>query len=776
LWRGLALRYPESVSDQTPTVRSSRPAADHGSVVDATIKAGPGPETTGTPFRLVDAGRFILGQELARGGMGRVLRAFDADLRRTVAVKELLVEDPALLARFEREALITAGLQHPGIVNIIEAGRLPDGTAFYAMKLVTGRPFDHVVAMAGEGFRKRLALLPHAIAVVEALAYAHSKRVIHRDLKPSNVLVGEFGETVVIDWGIAKDLTAAPASTDNASDTVPGGSPPTTNASGGSDGRPTPAPTSRTSDAETIAGQVMGTPGYMPPEQAAGRSVDERADVYALGGLLYYLLAGRPLYEGKSAEAVIGAVLAGPPRPLSSIEPQVPDDLVAIVDKAMARDPANRYPTARELAEDLRRFHTGQLVAVHHYTAWQLARRFVRRHVALLSVIGAAVIALTTVGTVAFVKTLRARRAALEQQALAEQARHVAEDKAAALEAAEGRDALEQGREHSDQGTLFAHVIPATPEQDFAKALDLLTKACDAQSLDGCMALATMYDSGEGCTQDGARALALYQQACNGGLVHACVDVGQDYEQADGVAQDYTQAMALYRQACNAGDAAGCTHLAFLYQNGLGVPKDARRAVDLYQESCNGNDADGCIDLAVLYQTGAGVPEDASKALALYQRACEGGIPDGCTDLGLLYEHGAGVTQDPAKAFALYQRACDEGDPLGCSDLGLLYTSGSAVPQDYAKAADLYERACNAGAVIGCGNLGTLYAEGHGVPKNPTKAATLYATACDQNPPESCAALADLYATGTGVTKDPAQAQTLLAKACTAGDKNACNP
>lgn len=159
----------------------------------------------------VDPQHYVVGNEIAKGGMGRILAARDRRLGRPVAIKELLVTSGDLRARFEREARITAMLQHPSIVNILEAGEWPSGEPFYVMRLVTGESLDRVVGGCPT-LAQRLALLPNVIAVVDALAYAHSMRVIHRDLKPANVLVGEFGETVVIDWGLAKDLTdPAPA-------------------------------------------------------------------------------------------------------------------------------------------------------------------------------------------------------------------------------------------------------------------------------------------------------------------------------------------------------------------------------------------------------------------------------------------------------------------------------------------------------------------------------------------------------------------------------------
>src|SRR5262249_51849862 len=151
----------------------------------------------------VQSEQYEFGLEVSRGGQGRIVRARDKRLDRTVAIKELLAPRGKSLSRFVREALVTARLQHPSIVPIYEAGRFETGEPFYAMKMVEGQNLGQVISRT-RSFSERLALLPHAISACEAMAYAHSKRVIHRDIKPLNILVGEFGETVVIDWGLAK--------------------------------------------------------------------------------------------------------------------------------------------------------------------------------------------------------------------------------------------------------------------------------------------------------------------------------------------------------------------------------------------------------------------------------------------------------------------------------------------------------------------------------------------------------------------------------------------
>jgi len=320
---------------------------------DRTVSETASNETTvsasAATLPIVERSFYVRGKPIASGGMGRIIEARDTRLDRVVAIKELLVAKPQLAVRFEREVLISARLEHPSIVAVYEAGRWPDGEPFYAMKRVVGRALDKVIEKY-ETLADRLALIPNVLAVFDALAYAHGKQIIHRDLKPANVLIGEHGETVVIDWGLAKDLGAADDS----------------------------LPPRNVDAAQTLAGAVLGTPAYMAPEQARGEVVDERADVYALGAMLYFVLAGKAPYAGESAETILAAVVEGGAPPVRGTG--IPDDLATIVETAMARDPAQRYPSARELAEDLRRFQTGQLVGRHDYTQRELFGRWVRKH------------------------------------------------------------------------------------------------------------------------------------------------------------------------------------------------------------------------------------------------------------------------------------------------------------------------------------------------------------------------------------------------------------
>ncbi len=357
------------------------------------------PDTGQTPGDVVDdslsgcdPSRYEDLGEHARGGLGRVVRAHDRKLGRTIAIKELLRESAGREARFLREAKLTARLEHPGIIPVYEAGRWSSGRAFYAMKFVSGRPLRDLIAQA-DSLEERLALVPNVIAVVEAVAYAHSERIVHRDLKPSNVIVGNFGETIVVDWGLAKDLN------EPAEDEL----------------EATPYRHQAT-ERLTVAGDVLGTPAYMPPEQARGELVDERSDIYALGAILYQVVTGRPPLRDSSTERLLALAREGRVPPVRSLAPKASDELVAVVTKAMARDPSERYQTAAALADDLTRLQNGRLVAAHHYGRRDLAWRWLRSHKTVVRVAAVAVAIVALISALSLFRIVAAEARAREQR------------------------------------------------------------------------------------------------------------------------------------------------------------------------------------------------------------------------------------------------------------------------------------------------------------------------------------------------------------------------
>jgi serine/threonine protein kinase len=237
-------------------------------------------------------GRYALGEEIARGGMGAVYRATDTVLDREVAVKvlqEKYAPDSGVARRFATEARITAQLQHPNIPAVHDLGTLPDGRPFLAMKLIKGSTLEVLLKQRSDPGAERGRLLAIFEAVCQAVGYAHAHRVIHRDLKPANVMVGAFGEVQVMDWGLAKvlgDTTPATAEALAAEETQ-----------AWTQVSPTPE-----SGSHTQAGSLIGTPAFIPPEQAGGEieRVNERADVFGLGALLCVILTGKPPYVGET--------------------------------------------------------------------------------------------------------------------------------------------------------------------------------------------------------------------------------------------------------------------------------------------------------------------------------------------------------------------------------------------------------------------------------------------------------------------------------------------
>jgi serine/threonine-protein kinase len=276
-----------------------------------------------------DAGeRYEIHELLGRGGMGAVYRATDRVLRRDVALKVLTteLESGDIARRLEREARVLASLEHPGIVAIHDAGILGDGRPFYTMRLVRGRRLDEQARLEGRGERLR-----RFIAVCDAVSFAHSRGVIHRDLKPANVMVGEFGEVLVLDWGVAKVAAGLLSANEGSS--------------------------SRGTEGDTGDGVAVGTPGFMAPEQSSGaHTIDTRADVFALGALLRDLLGADPS----------------------------PPPLRAIIGRASAASVGERYPTVDALAADVRAWLDGAAVSAYAEPPWERVFRFYRRNSALV--------------------------------------------------------------------------------------------------------------------------------------------------------------------------------------------------------------------------------------------------------------------------------------------------------------------------------------------------------------------------------------------------------
>jgi serine/threonine-protein kinase len=372
----------------------------------------------------------------ARGGLGEVFVAEDTELHREVALKEIQpqrADDPHSRGRFVLEAEITGGLEHPGIVPVYGLGIYPDGRPYYAMRFIRGNSFKEAIesfhgltSWEGQGpgagtapvadapgspgfasfaFRQ---LLSRFIAVCNAVAYAHSRGVLHRDLKPSNIMLGRFGETLIVDWGLAKAGTELASQEEVESEATV---------------EPALRPASGSDAMATQPGAVLGTPAFMSPEQAAGRLEDlgPASDIFSLGSTLYVLLTGRKPFDAADRDALVAQVQQGHFLRPRQIRRDTPPALDAICCKAMALRPTDRYPTALDLAADLEHWLADEPVSAYPEPWTVQAGRWARRHRTALSAAAVFLVSAVVALSASTALIWREQRRTAEQKQLAEQ-------------------------------------------------------------------------------------------------------------------------------------------------------------------------------------------------------------------------------------------------------------------------------------------------------------------------------------------------------------------
>jgi eukaryotic-like serine/threonine-protein kinase len=331
-----------------------------------------------------DGQRFRILRPHAKGGLGAVFVALDNELHREVALKQILekhADDPDSRQRFVAEAEITGGLEHPGVVPVYGLGTDAEGRPYYAMRFIQGESLRDAIArfheddaLNNEPGRRSLELrklLRRFTDVCNAIDYAHSRGVIHRDLKPANIIVGKHGETLVVDWGLAKAVGRADPSV----------------------GEQTLAPSSGGSS-ETLPGSALGTPAYMSPEQARGElnRLGPRSDVYSLGATLYCLLTGKPPFENEDIGVILRAVQEGQFKRPSQHDPALDKALEAVCLKAMAKEPEDRYPTPKALSEDVERWLADEPVTAWREPLSRRAGRWTRRNRTAVTALAASVL------------------------------------------------------------------------------------------------------------------------------------------------------------------------------------------------------------------------------------------------------------------------------------------------------------------------------------------------------------------------------------------------
>jgi formylglycine-generating enzyme required for sulfatase activity/tRNA A-37 threonylcarbamoyl transferase component Bud32 len=421
-----ATRFPTQGSYDTQSGSGGPPRSDVGADARPVVgregrRVGPVSAASGCRFRIL--------RPLARGGLGEVYLAHDEEVGRVVALKEIHdqhADHPESRARFLLEAEVTGSLEHPGIVPIYGLGQYPDGRPYYAMRFIQGDSLKEAIEQfhvadapardPGERALGLSKLLGRFIDVCEAIAFAHSKGVLHRDLKPGNIMLGKYGETLVVDWGLAK-------------------------AAGRSGGAAGPGEElsslgSGSAPSQTQVGSALGTPQFMSPEQADGRIEDlgPATDVYSLGATLYQLLAGQVPFGDRHVSVILDAVKRGIFPSPRRVNPRVPAALEAVCLKAMSLRPDDRYPGPKALAEDVERWLADEPV-----TAWRepwavKARRWVgRRRTAVIAAAASLTVGLMAVGYVAYDDGVR--RAGEAARRLAEARGHVEALAAAEIDA-----------------------------------------------------------------------------------------------------------------------------------------------------------------------------------------------------------------------------------------------------------------------------------------------------------------------------------------------------
>lgn len=368
----------------------------------------------------VSSGRFRVVRPHAKGGLGEVFVARDQELNREVALKEIQdhqADNPDSRARFLLEAEITGGLEHPGIVPVYGLGAYPDGRPYYAMRFIRGDSLKEAIdryhkaiasMSSGERALGMRELLGRLIDVCNAIAYAHSRGILHRDLKPGNIMLGKYGETLVVDWGLAKPVGEAQGE-------APSGV-----------GEGSLMPSSLSLASATMAGAAVGTPQYMSPEQALGKldQLGPASDVYSLGATLYCILTGKSPVNDHDVFSVLQRVQRGDiPRP-REISSDVPPALEAICVKAMSLKAEDRYPTPKFLAEDIEHWLADEPVSAWEEPWTVRARRWIGRHATLVtSVASAAAIALVSliIATILLTAANERERKARKDEEIAKQ-------------------------------------------------------------------------------------------------------------------------------------------------------------------------------------------------------------------------------------------------------------------------------------------------------------------------------------------------------------------
>jgi TPR repeat protein/tRNA A-37 threonylcarbamoyl transferase component Bud32 len=710
---------------------------------------------------------------LGKGGMGAVYLAEHTLMDEPRALKFLspeLSKDQAFTSRFLREVRTLRQVRHKSVVDCGDLERAEDDSLFFSMEYVNGPDLRSFLQVAPKPFDVGLALsITRGIA--EGLGAAHAKGMVHRDIKPENILMAqERGDWVpkIADFGIVA--------------------------------------TKENSSVYTRTGGTLLTMAYAAPEQWRGTpaaELDGRTDLYALGGVLFEMLAGRTAFQAENYEGWARQHQNSAPVAPSTLRPELANwnGLDALVLGLLDKNPEKRpkdvdlvlslLDQVQCVCSDTQRVtQLDSKSALNGSTATKGPKSSWNRRIGLLT----AGLILTAAAAWYGLHQFQQRASSVLPQPQSTQSETEKPESVQSQPVSPSTLQPSNPKATSNQEPkptqIEAQKPPAQPQnipqmtkeadalynqKRYAEAAPIYDRTCAGGQGTDCNRLATMYERGDGVAKDNSQAGTLYAKACFAGIGEGCDALIPMYAKRILTAQDVSRIDALFSNSCDAGNPHGCNGLGFIYEQGAGVSRDLSRAFSLYSKACDSNEARGCLNLAAMYANGNGVTRDFARAATLYSKSCDGGYALACANLGYGYENGIGVARDSSRAAVLYSKACDAGIAVGCGNLGVLYGGGNGVAKDTSRAVALSTRACDLGYALSCFNLGILYQNGNGATKDTPRAADLYSKACDGAVEKACFNLGLMYEKGVGVSRDYSRAANLYGKACDAGDVLGCS-